>query len=81
MNDFVNSYMHFHTQRLFSESAAPKGFSHAVRREGFSPEGHLSLETADGQPLPTMVNAITDAPSMKVGTRSRITPATHSFTH
>ena len=48
--DFAD-YMQFHNQRLYQPEFRPAPFCHAIRAEGHSPEGVLSIEGADGQPV------------------------------
>eukprot|EP01064_Diplonema_japonicum_P028213 TRINITY_DN4274_c0_g8_i1.p1 TRINITY_DN4274_c0_g8~~TRINITY_DN4274_c0_g8_i1.p1 ORF type:complete len:913 (+),score=223.43 TRINITY_DN4274_c0_g8_i1:28-2739(+) len=44
-SDFTK-YMEYHNRKLFKEQYQPSMFSYAVRREGYHPDGVLSIEAA-----------------------------------
>lgn len=51
-DDFAK-YMNYHNRQLYRPAFAPKGFCYSVRRPDHYPEGVLSLEDSDDQPVPT----------------------------
>ena len=61
-------YMIFHQRKFFKSNFAPKAFTYSVQREGFSPEGILSIESTTNlnngvyQPIYTGVRSLDNIP-------------------
>ncbi|KAJ3275443.1 hypothetical protein HDV01_000270 [Terramyces sp. JEL0728] len=59
-------YMTFHNRKLFKQDFAPKCFSIDVRRQGYTPEGNISIESTDKTIITTMSKLYKDPPPVKI---------------
>ncbi|KAJ3275447.1 hypothetical protein HDV01_000274 [Terramyces sp. JEL0728] len=59
-------YMTFHNRKLFRQDFAPKCFSIDVRRQGYTPEGNISIESTDKTIITTMSKLYKDPPPVKI---------------
>ena len=55
----------YHNRQLFLPDFAPVGFTYAVRRPGHDPEGTLSIEDGDSDPMATLSRRIPKGHTMK----------------